>query len=152
MVTFATLCFLEKNGKVLLIRKKVGFGKGKLNGVGGRIEVGESPVEAAIREGVEEVSVKILELEPAGKLEFYSTNDNPDWVVYIYRSKKFEGEPKPSEEAEPQWYDIESLPYCEMWEDDRVWLPQVLAGKTVEGKFWFDKDYQKILRWEVKVY
>lgn len=152
MVTFATLCFLEKNGKVLLIRKKVGFGKGKLTGVGGRIEAGESPAEAIIREVLEEVGVKVLELEPAGKLEFYSASDDPDWVVYIYRSKKFEGEPKPSDEAEPEWYDVRHLPYCEMWEDDIFWLPQVLAGKTVEGRFWFDENYRKILRWELEVH
>ena len=151
MTVYATLCFLLRNGEVLLIRKKRGFGKGKYNGVGGRIEKGETPEEAAIREVEEEVGVKVLDLEPAGRLEFYSVGKEPDWVIFVFRSKRFDGEPKPSDEADPKWFPVSNLPYDEMWEDDRVWLPHVLAGKRVEAKFWFDAQYQSLLRWSIKV-
>ncbi|MEM4548010.1 MAG: NUDIX domain-containing protein, partial [Thermofilaceae archaeon] len=46
MTAHAVLCFLLRDGEVLLIRKKKGFGAGKLVGVGGRIEPGETPEEA----------------------------------------------------------------------------------------------------------
>ncbi|RLF06242.1 MAG: NUDIX hydrolase, partial [Thermoprotei archaeon] len=114
-------------------------------------EEGESPDEAAAREVPEEVGVRVLELEPAGVLEFYSTSGEPDWVVYVYRSRRFEGEPKPSEEAEPQWFKTRDLPFDEMWADDRVWLPHVLAGHRVRGRFRFSEDYGELLQWEVEV-
>jgi len=147
---YATLCFLLRGNEVLLIRKKRGFGAGKYNGVGGRVEEGESPEEAAVREVLEEVGVRVLELEPAGKLEFYSTSSRPDWVVYVYKSRRFEGEPRPSDEAEPRWFSVRSLPFEEMWADDRLWLPHVLAGHRVKGRFWFNEDYSALLRWEVE--
>jgi ADP-ribose pyrophosphatase YjhB (NUDIX family) len=46
----------RKRQKVLLIMKKTGLGKGKVNAPGGRLEPGESFLEAAIRECREEVS------------------------------------------------------------------------------------------------
>lgn len=151
MPTRATLCFLLRDGKVLLIRKKRGFGAGKYNGVGGRVEEGEGPEEAAVREVWEEVGVRVLELEPAGVLEFYSGAREPDWVVYVYRSRRFVGEPRSSEEAEPRWFSVDELPFDDMWADDRVWLPHVLAGRCIRGKFWFSEDYGELLRWEVEV-
>ena len=45
-----TLLFVVKDGRVLLIRKKRGLGAGNINGPGGHIEAGETPIECAIRE------------------------------------------------------------------------------------------------------
>ncbi|RLF00053.1 MAG: NUDIX hydrolase, partial [Thermoprotei archaeon] len=115
------------------------------------VEEGESPEEAAAREVLEEVGIRVLELERAGVLEFYSIGGEPDWVVYVYRSRKFEGEPRPSDEAEPRWFKARDLPFNEMWVDDRVWLPHVLAGRRVRGRFWFSEDYGELLRWEVEI-
>ena len=52
-----TLCLLRKNNKILLAVKKRGFGEGKYNGVGGKIEKGETPDQAMVRETSEEISV-----------------------------------------------------------------------------------------------
>ena len=53
----ATLLFVIRDGEILLIRKQRGLGAGKINGPGGKLEAGESPREAAIREVQEEVGV-----------------------------------------------------------------------------------------------
>ena len=45
-----TLVFLRREGEVLLGMKKRGFGEGKWNGFGGKVEAGETIVEAAARE------------------------------------------------------------------------------------------------------
>jgi len=151
VTTRAVLCFLLRGNRVLLIRKRKGFGAGKLAGVGGRLEPGESPEEAAVREVAEEVGVRVRRLEGVGVLRFYSTLPEPDWIVYVFVSREFEGRPVPSDEAEPAWFRVDELPYDEMWEDDRVWLSYALAGRRVEGRFWFDGSYSRMLRWELTV-
>ena len=45
--------------EVLLGRKKMGLGEGNLVGPGGKLEPGESPADAAVREVLEEVGVSI---------------------------------------------------------------------------------------------
>jgi len=145
----AVLCFLLRDGEVLLIRKRKGFGAGKINGVGGRVEPGERPEEAAVREVFEEVGVRVRSLEPAGTLEFYSADSEPDWLIHVFLSRDFEGEPRESEEASPRWYRLGELPFEEMWEDDRVWLRYALSGKRVEGRFWYDREYSRLLKWEL---
>jgi 8-oxo-dGTP diphosphatase len=145
----AVLCFLLRDSEVLLIRKKKGFGAGKINGVGGRVEPGERPEEAAVREVFEEVGVRVRSLEPAGTLEFYSADSEPDWLIHVFLSRDFEGEPRESEEASPRWYRLGELPFEEMWEDDRVWLRYALSGKRVEGRFWYDREYSRLLKWEL---
>lgn len=49
-VKYYTNAFVVKDGKVLLGYKKRGFGVGKYNGFGGKVEPGELPRDAAIRE------------------------------------------------------------------------------------------------------
>jgi 8-oxo-dGTP diphosphatase len=145
----AVLCFLLRDCEVLLIRKKKGFGAGKINGVGGRVEPGERPEETAVREVFEEVGVRVRSLEPAGTLEFYSADSEPDWLIHVFLSRDFEGEPRESEEASPRWYRLGELPFEEMWEDDRVWLRYALSGKRVEGRLWYDREYSRLLKWEL---
>jgi 8-oxo-dGTP diphosphatase len=41
--------FVIRDGHILLIHKKRGLGAGKINGPGGRIDLGESPQECAVR-------------------------------------------------------------------------------------------------------
>ncbi len=149
MTIVATLCYIVKNGKVLLIRKKKGFGTGKYNGVGGKVESSETIEEAAIREVKEEVGVLPRKIERAGLVEFYSKTDIPDWIVYIFICRKFEGVPRSSDEAEPLWFPISSLPFKEMWGDDEIWLKPVLEGAKVRGKFWFNENYEELLLWDV---
>jgi 8-oxo-dGTP diphosphatase len=38
------------------------------------------------------------------------------------------------------WMPIDAIPYDEMWADDRIWLPRVLAGEWVELRAVFDGD------------
>lgn len=140
-----TLCFLVKDDEVLLAIKKrslSGFGAaiGKLNGVGGKVDEGESIRTATTRELKEEVgvSVKENELEGVGSIRFHF-KDKPEWDqhVHIFTARSWEGEPQESEEMMPQWYKHSEIPFELMWADDKYWLPMVLAGKKVEGRFNF---------------
>jgi 8-oxo-dGTP diphosphatase len=144
----ANLCFVVKDGRVLLIRKKRGLGAGKINGPGGKIEPGETALEAAIRETQEEIGVTPLAVEERGVLHFQFT-DGYSLHCTVFVAKDFEGEPIETSEATPFWFAFDAIPFDEMWEDDRHWLPHVLAGKRFVAWFEFDGDrmLSRDLRW-----
>jgi len=135
----ATLLFVLKEDDVLLIRKKRGLGAGKINGPGGKLEPGETPRQCAMREVREELCISVLDAQPCGELRFQFT-DGYSIHVYVFTSTRFEGEPTETDEAVPLWFKRSEIPYVEMWADDRIWLPRVLDGASVTGKFIFSKD------------
>jgi len=144
----ANLCFVVKDGRVLLIRKKRGLGAGKINGPGGKIEPGETALGAAIRETQEEIGVTPLAVEERGVLHFQFT-DGYSLHCTVFVATDFEGEPIETIEAAPYWFAFDAIPFDEMWEDDRHWLPHVLAGKRFVAWFEFDGDrmLSRDLRW-----
>ncbi|OGB74508.1 hypothetical protein A2V68_02755 [candidate division Kazan bacterium RBG_13_50_9] len=148
-----TLCFLVRENEICLAMKKRRFGAGKWNGVGGKVEEGEFIKEAAVRELREEIGVdaSVDDLDNVGNLHFYF-NEHPDWNQYmhIFFIKRWTGEPKESEEMAPRWHKQNALPYNDMGVDDIHWLPQVLAGKRVEGEFYFDGDGEKLDKFQVR--
>ena len=129
----------RKQGKLLLIIKKSGLGEGKVNAPGGRLEPGETPLQAAIRECQEEVSITPLALEKRMELHFQFTSG---YALYgeAFFTDSWEGEARASDEADPFWCDLDKIPWDSMWEDDQRWLPQTLDGKKLRGFYVFDDD------------
>jgi len=137
----ATLLFLFQDDQILLAMKKRGFGAGRYNGVGGKIEGDESIEEAAIRECQEEIDVTPFAPKRVGRLTFRNQEvEGQDMLVHILAAHDWEGEPAESEEMKPEWFFMDMIPYDQMWEDDQYWLPLVLTGHTVMGEFAFDRD------------
>lgn len=145
----ATLCFPVTDGEILLIKKKRGIGEGLYNGPGGKVEGGETPREAARREVREEIRADVSELAKLGELAFEMAGD-PFMFVHVYRSPGVIGEPAETPEARPEWFDVEEIPYDEMWPDDRYWLPQLLEGHTFEGTFRFGESEHDLQDWELE--
>lgn len=135
-----TLLFLLKDDAILLAMKKRGFGEGRWNGVGGKIEAGESIEQAAIRECTEEIGVTPGKLERVANLTFTFSGDTPDIWTHTFIARDWEGEPIETEEMAPRWFKHAAIPYETMWEDDRHWLPHVLDGKKVVATFLFNSD------------
>ena len=133
----ATLVFVIKDGRILLIRKKRGLGAGKINGPGGRLEPGESFADCAVREVQEELRVTPLRPEQVGIHRFQFV-DGYSTYVHVFRAPDLEGEPAETGEAIPHWVDVDAIPFDDMWEDDRHWLPLVVAGRRFAGRWIFD--------------
>ncbi len=136
----ATLMFITKGDQVLLIRKKRGLGAGKINGPGGRIEDNETPAACAIRETQEELMVTPANIRAAGELSFHAEDAMPRIHVYVFVATDYTGEPTETEEALPIWFTHDDIPFDEMWDDDAIWLPRVLAGESVRGYFTFEDE------------
>ncbi len=135
----ATLLFVIRDGQILLIRKKRGLGAGKVNGPGGRLDPGETPLQAAIREIQEELVITPSPPREVGQHRFQFL-DGYSLHVHVFVSDDFEGVPTETDEAIPLWVGLDEIPYDEMWADDVLWIPLMLAGTRFEGWWVFDDD------------
>lgn len=141
-----TLLVIIKDKKIMLAMKKRGFGKGKLNGVGGKRQEGEAIYETMIRETMEEISVKPVNAKLVGIINFkiFVDGEKTDEKMHIYLANDYEGEITESEEMKPEWFDLDNIPYERMFADDRIWLPEVLKGNLVQAECEFDEAFNMI--------
>ncbi|KAJ7151014.1 NUDIX hydrolase domain-like protein, partial [Mycena filopes] len=115
-----TNVFLVQGPKILLGYKKRGLGIHKYNGFGGKVEAGESTVDAALRELQEEAGI-IAPLAHAGTLLFVVPGEK--WAhIDIFRAEEFTGAITESDEMRPEWFNTSELPFDSMWETDKFWL------------------------------
>lgn len=136
-----TLCLIQKDDKILLGMAKRGKGEGKWNGFGGKVEIGETIEDATKREVLEESGITVSDIEKVGVLDFTLPDEEKIWQVHIFKATDFMGEPTETDEMEPQWFNVEEIPFELMWPDDVYWFPLFLAGKKFEGKFVFNDKY-----------
>ncbi|HSE29786.1 MAG TPA: 8-oxo-dGTP diphosphatase [Candidatus Saccharimonadales bacterium] len=146
-----TIVFLLKDDQVLLAMKKRGFGAGKWNGVGGKVEPGETVEQAAIRETQEEINVTPRNLEKVAHHTFIVPSFADGTIIsHVFVVRDWQGEPTETEEMAPKWFKISEIPYDQMWDDDKHWLPQVLNGEKLVCNFDFD-DNDLMIGKDVKV-
>lgn len=143
----STLLVLVKDNKILLSKKKRGFGMGILNGVGGKLEPNETPEQAMVREAKEEIGITLNNVEPVGEITFNEVvkGEREIVIMYLFLAHDFQGEIVESDEVgESKWYSVDDIPYNKMFKDDVHWLPLVLSGKHVKGKFLYDDEFNVI--------
>ncbi len=139
----STLLFLIKKSSVgkitdiCLAMKKRGFGMGRWNGTGGKVNEGESIEDATVRETEEEIGVKIDDVSDLHKVAelAFTFATKPEWnqMVHVYFAEKWSGDIVESEEMKPQWFNVSNIPFKDMWPDDIFWLPKVLGGDKVKA-------------------
>lgn len=140
----ATLMFVVRGDEVLLIRKKRGFGMGKINGPGGKLDPGETEHECAVRETMEELGIVAHNATKRGELWFQFV-DGLAMHVAVFHATDHDGEPIETEEAAPLWTPIDAIPFEQMWADDIHWLHRMLTtSEQFIGRFMFDAD---AMRW-----
>lgn len=153
--TVGDVCFIRKDGKVLLLRRDKKPMKGKWTGVGGKTEFHEEPLESCLREVKEETG---LDIEPklAGIITTINKAERSKWFLFVYVANSYRGELKQSREGILEWVNEEKL-----YEKDlafiRVSLPYILHRERkglITGKIIHDgrevlgcilRDEEKIL-------
>ena len=84
--------------------------------------------------------MRAAELVPRGRLDFEFEGDPKLLEVHVFECTRLHAdasEPHETEEMRPAWDAADALPYDQMWVDDRLWLPTVLAGGSVADYFVF---------------
>jgi len=137
--------------QILLGMKKRGFGEGKLTGYGGKKELGESMKECGARELQEECGLVATDLEHCASLEFKMPALL--MLVEVFQCWHFEGTVIETEEMKPQWTLESELPAIframQTWADDELWLPQVLAGARLCGRFEYASDNETVVSYSL---
>lgn len=147
-----TECFLLRTAldgmrQVMLGRKKTGVGAGKIVGIGGKIEPGETPSAAAVRELREETGVVVseAELDFRGIADFRFPNKAAyTMIAHVFVCERWQGQPTETDEIAPVWYPIHHLPFDLMWADAQHWLSGVLRGGRINGVFIFNDDNETL--------
>ncbi|MCA9425692.1 MAG: 8-oxo-dGTP diphosphatase, partial [Candidatus Omnitrophica bacterium] len=112
---------------------------GKWNGLGGKLEPGESPEECVIREVFEESGLRLIEPEFRGILTWPKFDGVEDWLAFVFAGEKFTGTLKDSSaEGDLRWVREADLFDLELWEGDRIFLKWFLEGRFFSGKFIYE--------------
>jgi 8-oxo-dGTP diphosphatase len=152
-LTHQTLCYLfhqptDGTRQVLLGRKLRGFGEGMIMGLGGHVEPGESYAEAALREVREEsgLSIDPASLSRRARITYrFPSKPSLDAEVAVFFGERWSGTVAASDEIRPAWYPVDRVPIDEMWDDERYWLPRVLAGERLTAAFTFDDTGSRVI-------
>jgi 8-oxo-dGTP diphosphatase len=134
----ATLCYVKNDGKTLMIhriKKENDIHQGKWNGLGGKLDPGETPEECVIREVHEESGLTIVDPHLKGFLTFPSFANDEDWYAFVFVAKRFNGQLIDSEEGVLRWIDDKELFGLDLWGGDLIFLPWLESPGLFSGKF-----------------
>lgn len=123
--------------RVLLGMKKRGFGAGRWNGFGGKVQEGETVKDGAKRELQEESGLTVDALHKVGQITFEFVGDPELMDVHVFCTDSVQGTPVESDEMRPQWFRLDQIPFADMWPDDSYWFPLLLQRKKFRGYFRF---------------
>lgn len=124
-----TLCYLEKDGKYLMLlrnKKEIDENKGKWIGVGGHFEEGESPQECVCREVFEETGLTLKEYKFRGIVTFVSDEWGTEYM-HLFTATSFDGILRECDEGELRWIDKSEILNLNLWEGDREFLKLLAA-------------------------
>lgn len=142
MIKLATLCYLQRGGKTLMlhrVKKPNDIHRGKWNGLGGKLLPGESPEDCVIREVREESGLRITKPRFHGFLTFPGFDGEDDWYVWVFTANRFTGRTRESAEGVLRWIPNAAVPRLPLWEGDRIFLKWLKKKRTFLGTFSYRK-------------
>lgn len=131
----------------------------KWNGVGGKIELNETPEEAASREFLEEVgvSIPIHQWNHRGQIFFpnFKPTKHEDWWVNLFTTQlsrlqkdQIKSDAAFSEEGTLHFVSKSSVLNLNLWDGDRHFVPLLLDEKSITGTLFYEN--QKCIRYVIQ--
>ncbi len=139
----AVLVYIFRDEEVLLGIKKTGIGAGRVMAPGGKVELGEDPLAAIVREAEQEVGLRLIDPAPLGVLIGHNPGAG-DHQVVIFTADQFTGDLRPSRELHPAWYPVQAPPVGLMMAGDRFWFDHVLNRQPFRAEVWYDADWHVV--------
>ncbi|PFH47709.1 hypothetical protein AMATHDRAFT_77064 [Amanita thiersii Skay4041] len=141
---------------VIVIRSYLVTRREGLERESGKLEPGETPLQAAKRELEEEACIQ-APLEHAGELLFVIEGDQTAFHIDIFRADEYAGIVTETDEMRPQWFRTDDttphkagssedkntylpIPFDQMWDDDVHWFPLLLKKQFFVGRSDFLRD------------
>ena len=107
-VTLTNMCMVYDDKGNVLVQDKIDENWGGLTFTGGHVEKGESFVDSVIREVYEETGLKIENPRICGTKD-WPREDGSRYIVVFYKTNKFSGTLKSSDEGEVKWMPLEQM-------------------------------------------
>lgn len=120
----STLCYLVKDGRVLMlhrVKKKNDINHDKWIGIGGKFEPEEAPEECILRETKEETGLTLTSWRCRGVVTFLQEGGEGEYM-YLFTADDFTGELIECDEGDLQWVSLDFLDALPTWEGDRIFL------------------------------
>ena len=139
MTGLSTLCYIEKDGKYLMLHrtvKKNDVNKDKWIGVGGHFEADESPEECLLREVKEETGYTLTSWKYRAIVTFifidiilfycaivtFVSGDGVTEYMSLFTADGFTGEQIACDEGELKWVDKKEIDRLNLWEGDKIFF------------------------------
>lgn len=150
----STLCYVRRAGKTLMlhrVKRDRDIHQDKWNGLGGKLQAGETPEECVVREVYEESGLTIRKPHLRGVMTFPDFKAKEDWLVFLFTADEFEGEPKPEcDEGLLEWIEDGKITDLPLWEGDKYFLEWLKQPEFFSARFVYQD--KKLVRHEVQFY
>ncbi|NQV15271.1 8-oxo-dGTP diphosphatase [bacterium] len=153
MIKLATLCYLKDGQNTLMlhrVKKDADMHLGKWNGLGGKLENGETPEACAVREVYEESGLVVSNPQLKGFITFPNFDGQNDWYVFVYRFDDYEGELIDSSEGNLEWIPDVKMSELPLWDGDRIFMKWLDQSKLFSAVFNYEAG--TLLDWSVTWY
>ena len=142
----ATVCYLKKNDKVLMIKFSKKWGQ-VYAPPGGKFETGETPLDCIIREFKEETGLTLINPKLQGISYWY---DGKEGIIFVYIAEEYKGDLMlSSSEGTLEWIDIDELSSIKQFKQNEIFTPYLFKDELFEGKFLLGEN-SEVLKYEIR--
>ncbi len=138
----ATLCYVQNDTHTLMLhrnKKENDTHRDKWNGLGGKLEAGETPEDCVIREVYEESGLTIVDPQLKGLITFPMFDGRDDWYVFIFTAHQYSGKLIDSPEGTLRWIENDKVLQLNLWEGDRIFIPWLRQKHFFSAMFEYEK-------------
>lgn len=148
-----TLCFVVKNEQVLMMlrnKKNEDVHINKYNGLGGKVERGESKEKCILRETYEEAGIILTDYQYVGKVIFknfgYKIGKE---VMYCFIAYNYENDIGNCDEGELEWIHKDKILSLPLWEGDKYFIMNIINNIKFTAFLHYDQD--KVVTHHIKL-